>query len=370
MSALLQQVQDRLNTRLKIDLFLFQCPTSNALCIPRYGVCKSDEANQLVILVSQHFLNELNPVEQQSILGHELGHLLHEHVHTPGKAILESQFPLAAAQDIKSNVLNWMICAEVSCDIVGYLSCGCDAEAFSRAMLKYTTGLTAQTMHADDRYENLFELLLQQFEEIWKAPFDTILTTHPLTPLRLKIVSAVSDSSLVQHYGKPVPEETLAGYKSDFNAAIDVEVRKIYPRIVPTRALQADDILSELCIAVALADGRISRAEVTAIGKILRSGTALGLRLQKTYGPIIDETLSPVRVRSITNEIVDRALRETKQRHYRNADIMSILRQLVIVAASDGKIEPCELDTIYRFARPFGVSKQGILLLIERLGLH
>ena len=92
--------------------------------------------------------------------------------------------------------------------------------------------------------------------------------------------------------------------------------------------------------------------------------------MERTYGPITDKPLPPVLVRSITNDIVEKALRETKQRTHRNVDIMSILRQLVIVAASDGKVEACELDTIYRFAKPHGVSKQEILLLVERLGLH
>jgi uncharacterized membrane protein YebE (DUF533 family) len=75
-------------------------------------------------------------------------------------------------------------------------------------------------------------------------------------------------------------------------------------------------------------------------------------------------------VRSITSDIVDRAVRETKGRTPPKTDIMSILRHLVIVAASDGKVEACELDTIYQFAKPFGVRKQEILFLVERLGVH
>ena len=365
MSQLLHQLKDRLKTDAKIDLFLFQSPTSKALCIPRYGFRGRADSSQVVILVSQHFLNELTSVEQLSVLGHELAHLLYGHVHIPARAILESQFSLTDVQGLKSDVLKWLTCAEVSCDMIGYLSCGCNTEAFSLAMLKYTTGLTSSTIHADNQHRNLIELMFEQFEEISKASFDTILTTHPLTPLRLKIVKAVSDSPLLKHFGESVAEQTLTGYESDFNALIDTEIRKIYPRICPQRPVRADDILFELCIAVALADGSISKGEVSAISKILGSDADV----EATYIRITNKIASSSPA-SFTNDIVQKAVREMKRQNYRKANIVGILRPLLEVAASDGKTEPCELDTIYSFAKEFGVSKQEILFLLERRGLR
>ena len=67
-------------------------------------------------------MNELAPEEVMSILGHELGHLLFGHVHIPAQAILESKFPLADIGGLKSDVLKWLTCCEVSCDIIGLLS--------------------------------------------------------------------------------------------------------------------------------------------------------------------------------------------------------------------------------------------------------
>lgn len=132
MSQLLQRIKERLNTDLKINLFLFQSP-----------------------------------------------------IHIPARVILESEFALEDVKDLKSDVLRWMICAEVSCDMTGFLSCECNADAFCLAMFKYTTGLTAQTIQTDNQRDNLINLMLERFRVISESEFDSIITTHPLTPLRL-----------------------------------------------------------------------------------------------------------------------------------------------------------------------------------------
>lgn len=364
-SYLLQQINNRLNTDLKINLFLYQSPISNACCIPRYGVKRSETCNELVILVSQHFLNELNPIEQTAVLGHELGHLVYGHVDIPARAVLDYQFPLKDAQALKSNLLKWMICAEVSCDTVAYLSCGCDKNAFCTAMLKYTTGLNSQNIQASNHHGSLIDVVSEQFEEISGHLFNPILTTHPLTPLRLRIASVLSDSGLVKHFGKSLHEETLAMYKSEFNDLIDKEVGKIYPEIIPAKQGPSNDMLFELCIAVASADGKITFDEVGAIRKIL--GTSA--KVEEKYRQMT-ANLRPASIADMASGIVNKAVLQAEQENYNKGDIVKILRYLLIVAASDGKIENCELDTIYAFAKRFDVSKQEILLLFKQMGFH
>jgi hypothetical protein len=235
MAKLITDINQTLNTDFELNLFMFQSPVSNAMCLPRYGIGLNKEAEdtkELVILVSQHFLNDLTYSEQQSILGHELGHLLYGHVHIPAKVILESEFQLKDAKNVKSNVLRWMICAEVSCDIIGFLSCGRDKDVFFQTMIKYTTGLSTPILQ--DSAEQMFDLVLAQFEELSSSMFNTMLTTHPLTPLRLKIIQAISDTNLMNHFGQSVDRQELAAYKKAFDAAIDYEIKQIYPEMIPT----------------------------------------------------------------------------------------------------------------------------------------
>ena len=57
-------------------------------------------------------------------------------------------------------------------------------------------------------------------------------------------------------------------------------------------------------------------------------------------------------------------------RGYKEAIHFKIIRQLLIVAASDTKVETSELDVIYVFAKEFGVTKQEIGVLIAQMGLR
>ena len=272
-SKLITSINQTLNTDFQLNLFMFQSPVANAMCLPRYGIERrkeEEDTKELVILVSQHFLNELAYPEQLSILGHELGHLLYGHVHIPAKSILESKFELKDVKDIKSNVLRWMICTEVSCDIIGLLTCHRDKAVFFQTMLKYATGLSTPILQ--DAADYMFDLVLSQFDELSTSMFDAVLTTHPLTPLRLKIIQSIADTDLINHFGQTIDQQELIAYKKEFDAIIDNEIRQIYPEMIPSPSGQADECLFKLCVAVALADGKITQDEVKAIQKIVTKG--------------------------------------------------------------------------------------------------
>jgi len=365
---LVQRLNERLHTTLKVNIFLFQSPVANALCVPRYGCHTNGNNQELVILVSQHFLNELGPAEKLIVLGHELGHLLFGHVHIPAKALLQSNFPLKDIQAVKSDVLKWMICSEVSCDLLAYVSGGCDAEAFSLTMLKYSTGLTSRAVSSHDQQRQLIDTVLQQCEEIGAASLDATLSTHPLTPLRLKIVKAASDSALVRHLGTSLAPGDMVTYQSELNRLIDAEVGKIYPEIVPIRQDGRGQTLLgglfELCIAVALSDGKITQEEVAAVQKIVG-----GRHTVQPYYERLAARLKTTSPGSIVRDIVGRAVREAKQGNCRKSHIIPVVRCLLTVAASDGTVERRELDTIYGFACEFGMSKQEILVVLAQMGL-
>ncbi len=363
-AALLDRINRRLNIDLNVTLFLFQSPISNAMCTPRSTIQSVGQKKELVILVSQHFLNELSPAEQSSILGHELGHLLFGHVLIPANLILNSQFQMKDIQDLKNDVLKWKTCAEVSCDMLGFLSCDCNVEASQSALLKYTTGLTSSTIQAVVTYPELIDLIHQQFEEISSSVYDPAMSTHPLTPLRLQIIEAVADSQLIRHYGQPVSPETLQAYRAEYNALIDAQLEKIYPEFISDKQGPADNTLFELCIAVALSDGQISREEITAIGGILGHENCC-----QYFYESVQKRLSEVPAEQVVREIIGESVRKIRQKNCPKPQIFKMLRHLLVVAASDTKIESGELDAIYAFAREFGVTKQEIGILIAQMGL-
>jgi uncharacterized membrane protein YebE (DUF533 family) len=364
MAKLITDMNQTLNTDFQLNLFMFQSPVANAMCLPRYGIehRKEDEDTQeLVILVSQHFLNELTYLEQLSILGHELGHLLYGHVHIPAKTILESEFELKDVKNVKSNVLRWMICTEVSCDIIGFLTCHRDKDVFFQTMLKYTTGLSTPVLQDAANY--MIDLVLAQFDELSTSMFDAVLTTHPLTPLRLKIIQSVADSNLINHFGQTVDRQTLIAYKEEFDSIIDNEIRQIYPEMISSTSDQVDECLFRLCVAVALADGKITQDEVATIQNILEQ--------KETFDTsFIDRVKQDKRpINEIIEKIVRKGVEDVKQSGKSRIEIVGMLRKLLIIAASDGNVDRSELDTIYSFAKEFGISKQELLFLLQQLGI-
>lgn len=361
-AKLIQDINHTLNTNFQLNLFMFQSPIANAMCLPRYGIGinkEVEDTNELVILVSQHFLNDLAYPEQLSILGHELGHLLYGHVHIPAKVVLESEFELKDIKDIKSRVLRWMICTEVSCDIIGFLSCHRDTDVFFQTMLKYTTGLSTPTLQKSA--DQMFDLVLAQFDELSSSMFDAVLTTHPLTPLRLKIIQAIADSNLVNHFGKSIEQQELIAYKEEFDAIIDHEIKQIYPEIIPSPSDATDNSLFTLCIAVALSDGKITQDEIAAIkGMFNQKGqfdTAFVNRIRRSQQP----------VHEVIEKLIGKAVDNVKQNDMSRIEIVGMLRKLLVIAAADGNVDRSELDTIFTFAKEFDITKQELIFLMQQL---
>jgi len=362
-SGLVEKLNHRLGTDLRINLFLFQAPVANAMCAARHTDPDKNAAGEVVVLVTQHFLNELSPEEVMSVLGHELGHLLFGHVHIPAQAILQSKFSLADIGGLKADVLKWLTCCEISCDMIGFLGCDQRLPAFSRAMLKYMTGLADRGIVVDRGVDGLVALLLDQLEEVSQAAFDPTLTTHPLTPLRLRLAEAVASSQLVQHFGQSVPADDLAKYKGEFNSLIDAEIRKIYPEIFPRPEATDTDVRFELSTAVALADGKITPDEIQAIGKVLDR------KVDPAAQRRVTETVRSCKPDLAVGRLVDEAVRLSQQRRYSKPQVLGILKDLLIVAASDGTTERCELEAIFSYARHFGITKQQIVALMGQMGL-
>jgi len=258
-----------------------------------------------------------------------------------------------------------MICSEISCDIVGFLACRNNQQIFSTAMLKFSTGLSQAVIATPDFFSQLQQSSFQQLDAIHESVFDPVLGSHPVTPLRLKLASLLSESDLVHSFGRMIAQSELIALKRQYNRMIDREVARIYPDIVPELdTTQGTDIAYDMCLAVALADGRVTASEAAAIRKIV--GVC-----KKTSTPFsnLPTTLSPAGAKAITSRIVASAVTRAKTTNLRKADIVRLVKKMLVVAASDRIIEYAELDVIYDFAKEFGVTKQDIGILVNQLGL-
>jgi uncharacterized tellurite resistance protein B-like protein len=317
------------------------------------------------VIVSQQFINDLNEDEQHAILGHELGHSLFGHIKIPAKAILEQAIPLADTKALKSNVLKWSICCEISCDILGYIAGAKNKKTYLSSLIKFTTGLSSNSLiHLNE--ELLIDSLLNQYNYISNSEYEGALTTHPLTPLRIKIINDIDDCRLVKNFGKTQHEDEIRSFQDEFNTIIDSNIATIYPEIIPGQSVIDPAILMYMGIAVVVANGQVSNEELSSLGQIINMDWQI---IQEKYDGI-SSRLAKDPIYLVVEDLVGQATDLTKRARLTGGQIRYIIRQLLLIAASDRQIENSELHTIVLYCKNLGISKQEVLLILEQMNLR
>jgi hypothetical protein len=360
--AITDQANRRLGTSFRVHVFVSAFPTARAMCMPRFGPEQVSDSEP-VIVVSQHLLNELGPEEQLCIIGHELGHIVFGHAFIPAAVILKCPFKMQDIGTLKSDVLKWMICAEVSCDLMGFIAGDRNVPAFVEGMWKFTTGIQRPGLSSLGQ-EPISALAARQFDEFAGAGRADTLSTHPMTLLRTRIIERVAELPLLQQYGHEVPAHLVQQYKTEFNGAIDELVGKVYPEVASRGSLPHGEILFDAGLAVVLADGRIHPREVETLVRL--SGT------RRDVKAVLREVQAALRVRGhdgVIKELVDRAVKSARAARVSAQGLRTIVRQLLVIAASDNQIEKTELDVIRLFGSGFGWGLPGLLGMIGQLGV-
>lgn len=363
-SELLNKIFARLNIEIKIDVFIYLSNIPNAICMPRYHLKNNGRSENVMILVSQHFFNDLNPEEQASILGHEIGHYLFGHFNIPRDIILKNPLKVKGGFQLKSDILKWGICAEISSDIIGLVANGLNSDAFISAMLKFTTGLNNSTFNKLG-VMNLKKTVLNQFQEITHSVQEQKLVSHPMTPLRLKLAENLAREEILRKYGTECNVAELEKYKHALNAHIDHYVFRTYPDILPDFRPRGQKLLSKMAIAVSISDGMISQSEFD----MLISFTNKDEELNKNFYMMIDKNIRTHGNIALIKKLVNDSITEGLKLDVKKPDIIQIIRNLLIIAVSDGNLYQTELNTIAAFASPFGISREEIIFFKNQMRL-
>jgi predicted metallopeptidase/uncharacterized tellurite resistance protein B-like protein len=363
-SELVKKIFSRLNINLKIDIFIYLSNIPNALCMPRYHMKNYRRSENVMILVSQHFFNDLNPEEQISILGHEIGHYLFGHINIPKDILLKTPLKIVGALQLKSDILKWGICAEISSDIIGLVANGLNSDAFISAMLKFTTGLNNSTYNKLG-VMNLKKTVLNQFQEITHSVQEQRLVSHPMTPLRLKLAENLARKEILRKYGTDCSQAELDKLKHSLNTHIDHYVSRTYPDILPDFRPAGNEMLIKMAIAVSISDGTISQKEF----EMISSFTNTNEELSRSLYMMIDKNIKSHGNNALITQLVKDSIAEGFRLEVKKPDIIQIVRNLLIIAVGDGNLCKNEFDTIVAFANPFGISREEIIFLKNQMRL-
>lgn len=193
------------------QLYVRQHPVPNAYTLAMRG-------KQPFIVLHTSLIDLLTPEEVQAVIAHELGHLKCEHgtyLTLANLLVLAAgQLPSwggAIAQALQARLLEWVRCAEFSCDRAALLATQ-DSKLVVSVLMKLAGGspTLAPQLNVD-----AFLAQARAYEEMAKEPMGELLKgiqtaplTHPLPVLRAKEIDAWASS---QTYSAIVQNSSL-GY--------------------------------------------------------------------------------------------------------------------------------------------------------------
>lgn len=353
-----RQINRHLKTDFDIRIYVFQADVFQTYCTPSMDFSrrkKNLEKEELIILVSQHFFNTLGEYERLSIIAHELAHMAFGHVQIPIEVLLKQNFDLEYIESFKMDLLKWSLCREITADIFSLIAGDFNNAIVSRSLIKFTTGLN--NVFGDD----MITMALNQYEMIADAAYQEKVSTHPLMPLRIKIINSIIDTELAQNFGKNVGERRKARMLKEYNELIDDIVYKVYPEVIKENFFHNNETLFNMSVAVALADGEISEEEIKAINEMSHSTFNY-----KNVLKDIEKKVEEVGHKSMIAELIEKSVRDTKEDGFTKNDLIPLIRQLLLISASDG-VDIAELETIIKFARHFGFSRMDIVVTLSSL---
>ena len=355
--AVLKRVVENLNLEnVSLKLFVYQDNRFNVNCFPR----KTDNGTtQLQIFVSQHFFNNLNEDEQVGIIGHEVAHFLFNHFKYPVHGLVNYSFKIGDIGELKSNLIYHSKVSEITSDIIGLVANDFNYKAYSTALVKSTTGLN-DSANSVFSITPLIDIVLKQFDDYANDMFfHNSQSTHPLMPIRVKIINTIAKSNLLKHYGEVVSDKDYEIYKKEYDNLINEIIKTLYPELYPDNA-EINKVLIPLAVAVMLADKIIDEKETSLIKSMIKRSNLDFPELDAMLNPTLE-----IDFQEVHDHLVKDAIKKSKQNSFKKGLIIPVIRKLILVAASDGKIETTELMTIYKYAKEFGITKKEIILLIK-----
>ena len=198
------------------QLYLRQHPAPNAYTFAMRG-------KQPFVVLHTSLVDMLTPAETQAVIAHELGHLKCEHsvyLTLANVMVLAGQFtPLGGllVQNLQNQLLEWVRCAEFSCDRAALLVTQ-EPRVVASVLMKLTGGSPklADQLNLDAFLEQArsYDQISDETGQLMKQ-MQTARLTHPLPVLRAREIDRWASSqdyqSLLQKRSMRYTERSIQG---------------------------------------------------------------------------------------------------------------------------------------------------------------
>lgn len=350
--------------KLNISVYVLRQDFPEAYATSKTSFVSRD--NEYIVVLSQHFFNQLDKDESKSVIAHEFAHFFHNHTSVPCKQILDKFSYKENSLKYKKFIYNlkkWRICKEISADLFA-LQYTEDWKKTATALIKYETAIFKDV-------DLLIKGFKNQFRLIEKSRNSEGLKEHPLLLLRVMILFEVGQ------FLKRV------GWNNLFKDEIHTEVQKIiddcvfeiYPEIIQNRFADIFKIIAELGQVVAVSDGYLDDGEIEYLNFICSSGRIDDIIDEKRLRAICEELTTDPPIKSgfnkLKEETFERVIKQIgKPLNGEKLDISAIVRHLLFVSIQDNEITRNELKIIHEFASHdnFGWNKSDLIQQVFNLG--
>ena len=295
-----------------------------------------------IVIVSAEALERLDDDELAFVIGHEFGHIIHQHGRWAmvEKNVADGEAPETSLPQMGEIVFReWQQKQEISCDRAGAIAAG-NGKAAVSALVKVCYGLTSLNFNA-----SCVDELLDQIREIKDSAevYDSAIDTHPLAPLRIKALSLFCDA----YYSDGFTERKLA--------EVDSEIARCYQwiRRRPRGKLHKAVLHAFVDggIEMLLADGALDDREIARICYTLN---------QCTCDPLDEFIVAPAKRR----ERLGAAVKVLRQEDDDDTN-EGLLGQLVMLALSDGTISESEHRYLLKMSKRIGYDIEKAHRLIS-----
>lgn len=318
-----------------LELYAYSSPQFNAACF-------KPEEGRLFVMFSSSLLEAFADNELLFVMGHELGHHVYQHHDIPIGYILRGQQSPPA--DLALNLFAWSRYAEVSADRAGAY-CAQDLHSVSKALFKLASGITCENVvqfDLDEFLHQVDDMLLVDAEPGQGAPKQDWFSTHPFSPLRVKALKLFDESVLMSANG--VAKNELEMKVQDVMGVMEPDY--IAGHTNAAKAMRNLFIAGAMVVADAW-EG-ISDKEKEVVQSFFEDGFAF-------------DQLDSQKLREALPKRIEDAVEQTSM-----TQRMHVIRDLCLVARSEGDTSKVEVDVLKGIATDLGVPLSFVVESLEQ----
>lgn len=323
-SMMLESVRT-LGIEIPVEIYVYNSSDLNAACL-------APEDNTLLLMFSSSLLEKFRENELRFVMGHELGHHLFGHTEIPIGYLVNGPDPVGPRLAMK--LFSWSRYAEISADRAGAV-CAEDPDATARSLFKLASGLTTDLIEIqiDEFAAQVDEMAVEEDDPTKRdANEKDWFLTHPFSPLRVKALQQFFRSEFMAKDGVSV-----AQLEADTHALMEI-MKPTYLKEKSEAAEAMRRVLFAAGCGLMAASGEISKKEIEAFDNLFGEGTFNDkLNLER-----LEESLKERTERA--NEVVPHGRR------------IHIIRDLVMIARSGGRVTQREREYVHRIAKMLRLS--------------